>query len=71
MNRGFESRSTRLIFGNGRAVHLRYGTFPLRPSLFNFNFFRSDRFLSYAPMSPMHIVFDFTAETTSPTYLSS
>ena len=53
------------------AVYLRYGTFPLRPSLFNFDFIQSSRFLSYAPMSPMHIVFDFTAETTPPTYLGS
>ena len=71
MNRGFESRSTRLIFGNGRAVHLRYGTFPLRPSLFIFNFIQSDRFLSYVPMPPTHFVFDFTAERTSPTDLGS
>ena len=71
MNRGFESRSTRLIFGIGWAVHLRYGTFPLCPSLFNFDFIQSNRFISYAPMSPMHILFDFTAETTSPTDLDS
>ena len=51
MNRGFESRTTRLIFGIGWAVHLRYGTFPLRPSLFNFDFIWSNRFLSYTPMA--------------------
>ena len=45
--------------------------FPVGIALFPrgkfFDFIQSNRFLSYAPMSSTHIVYDFTAETTSPT----